>query len=570
MSRFSLCFTTAFSSAFVVNLLPGCAGHAGPHGFTTEGSSTAGSSGGNGASSSGSGNGVSVIVGSNGSLGSVDDGGALPAPVTTPMPGDGGVACPPGLACNVPCSGGASTTITGKVYDPAGKNPLYNVAVYVPAVALQPLPKGVLTGADACSCPALFKSGALAATSTAVDGTFTLTNVPVGEVTLALQIGKWRRAVKVTTAACMPNAQPDKSLKLPGTLAGAGPDDNMPDIAVSTGSADTLECLMTRIGVPGTEYVAGTGTTGHVHIFSGGNPKAIGLFGGIFGGGAVGGRPERHPMPGAPSSPTALWMTQAQLMPYDITLLSCEGEETFNANPAALEGYLNAGGRAFGSHFHYAWFGGPIGTMQNYSAPPDWGSNLANWTVDMDLGNGPVGGVIDTTLNGTTNPFPKGVVLKQWLAGVGALGTDGVPATDLAIYQPRYNAVVVAADKPSQPWITSDSATLKGGGDGGTSPQTMYFSFDTPVNAPSGPNGPQYCGRAVFSDLHVAGNPMTNDTGNALGIFGGGGQPPPGGCDATADLSPQEKALEFMLFDLSSCVVPDSVAPPVATPAPPR
>jgi hypothetical protein len=573
MSRFWLLFMAALACAFVVNLVPGCAGHAGSSGFRSEGSSGASSNGSSingGPSSGGGGNGASVVVGGNGSLGSLGDGGAAPAPMTTPVPGDAGVPCPPGLACNVPCSGGTSTTITGKVYDPAGKNPLYNVAVYVPATALQPLPKGVLTGADACSCSALFKSGALAATSTGVDGTFTLTNVPVGEVTLALQIGKWRRAIKVTTAACQPNAQPDKSLKLPGTLAGAGPDDNMPDIAVSTGSADTLECLMTRIGVPGTEYVAGTGTTGHVHIFSGGDPNpGGGLLGRIFGRGG-GGSPERNPMPGAPSSPTALWMTQAQLMPYDITLLSCEGEETFNANPAVLEAYLNAGGRAFGSHFHYAWFSGPIGTMQNYVAPPDWGTNLANWTVDMSAGNGPVGGVIDTTLNGTTNPFPKGVVLKQWLAGVGALGTDGVPAADVAIFQPRYNAVVVAADKPSQPWITSDSARVKGGGGGGTSPQTMYFSFDTPVNAPSGPNGPQYCGRAVFSDLHVAGNPTTNDTGNGFSLLGAGGKPPPDGCDSTADLSPQEKALEFMLFDLSSCVIPDSVAPPVATPTPPR
>jgi hypothetical protein len=464
---------------------------------------------------------------------------------------DGGVVCPSGLMCNVACSGGKSTTVTGTVYDPAARNPIYDVAVYVPATPLTPLPKGVPTGKDACSCGALFASGAVVNTTTAVDGTFTLTNVPVGSrVPLVIQVGKWRRLFHIPVTACTANPQPDRSLSLPNSVLPTDTDDNMPDIAVSTGFADSLECLMTRIGLPPTEYVAGTGTPGHVHVFSGGLVDGRSM---CTASGICIGQTEPVPMAGAPASNTDLWATTDQLMNYDITLLSCEGGETYDANPAALEAYLNAGGRVFASHFHYGWFAGPIATAslgQTYTAPADWGNDLATWSLDTVDNDGVVPGYIDTTLNGSTMPFPKGIALQQWLMENGALGVD-VPAGDLSIWSPRYNAVVDAMDTPSQPWITS--APSAGG-------NTMYFSFDTPVD-PTTPG--QYCGRAVFSDLHVAGDPTTTDNPD---------EAPPTSCD-TGDLSPQEKALEFMLFDLSSCVIPDNVPPPspdASLPPPPK
>jgi hypothetical protein len=447
------------------------------------------------------------------------------------------------------CQGGQSASITGKVYDPAGKNPLYNVAVYVPEDALQPLPIGVPIGTDACSCGALFKSRAVTSTTTQIDGSFTLPNVPAGKgVPLVLQVGKWRRSLHVDVASCQDNPQPDKSLTLPGTIPAGDTDDNMPDIAVSTGVADTLECLMMRIGLPASELVAGSSPAGHVHIFSGGEPGGTGKH--------TIGRPELPPFAGAPTSFTDLWASPTQLMPYDITLLSCEGGETYDANPPALEAYLNAGGRVFASHYHYAWFGGPIASGKWYQpplpavyAPPaDWGDSLAAWTKDEGNGESPIGGVIDTTLNGSTAPFPKGVALQSWLGDLGALGQDGVPAGQLSIFQSKYNATVTAANTASQPWILA-------GAKSSLPNATMYFSFDTPVNATTTDGGsPQYCGRVVYSDLHVAGNPETKDE-----------PPTPAGC-ASGDLSPQEKALEFMLFDLSSCVIPDTMQPPSSLP----
>jgi hypothetical protein len=519
-----------------VCLLGGCgSGHA---------SDTFGFTSGNGSSGSSSGGGPGDSTGA----GAPDAGAqSSPPPIFTNLdagpPGATGPsepACPAGLTCNVTCPAGMSTTITGKVYDPAGNNPLYNAAVYVPASPLQPLPKGVLTGTDACSCGALFQTGAVTNANTAVDGSFTLTNVPVGQdVPLVIQIGKWRRQFNVNVTACQNN--PQSKLAFLGTLPAGDTADNIPDIAVSTGGADTLECLLLRVGLPASEYVAGNATGGHIHIFSGGELSNAGSSGAGTGGGSA----ESPAMPGAPTSWTGLWDTQADLMRHDIVLLSCEGDETYNANPPALEAYLNAGGRAFGSHFHYAWFAGSL-SGENVPPPPaDWGTNLDEWGATS---NSTVTGhaAIVQTLNGSGQPFAKGQALDQWLEVVDALGVEGAPTGQLPIFYETQNA---GPTNKAQAWLTDDGTT-------------DYLSFDTPVNAPSLPDGgpPSYCGRAVYAGVHVGA-----DT-NAVSSHDQ--SPPPTGC-APGLLSPQEKALEFMLFDLSSCVLPDTVAPAADAGLPP-
>jgi hypothetical protein len=149
--------------------------------------------------------------------------------------------------------------------------------------------------------------------------------------------------------------------------------------------------------------------------------------------------------------------------------------------------------------------------------------------------------IVTTLPNGQA--FPKGVIFKQWLGNVGALGVNGAPSGELPIIQGMHNADVGAANTASQAWITADQSA--------TPPNvTQYFSFNTPTNAPIGDAGvPNYCGRVVYSDLHVGAASM--DTPGTI----------PAEC-RQQNLSPQEKALEFMLFDLSSCVTPDNEPPP--------
>lgn len=416
------------------------------------------------------------------------------------------------------CGAQPATSISGTVYDPAGHNPLYNVAVYVPNEALAPLP----TGASCDECDSLYTGNPIAASLTDSAGKFTISNAPVGaNIPLVVQIGKWRRQFTVANvAACTDNPQPDGMLRLPRNST----EGDLPKIAISTGGADTLECLLRRIGVDATEYVPGPDGAGRVHIFAGSARGGGAATGGTFGGGGADMDVVPNTSPAAPLASAALWSSSQTLMGYDIVLLSCEGQETVGMNQQALHEYADAGGRVFASHFHYSWFNtGPYGT-----------ENLANWTPGSnDIGD--ISGDIVTTLP-DGQPFPKGQALLEWLGHVGAL-----QGTSLPIQEARHNADVSPTHRPSQSWITAGAGSNAPGA-------TQYFSFNTPTAAALSPDS-MFCGRIVFSDLHV---------GAAAGDDPS--QPVPSSCAASA-LTPQEAALEFMLFDLSSCLTPDDRPP---------
>jgi len=410
-----------------------------------------------------------------------------------------------GLQCQQHACPRGGTTVSGRVYDPAAKNPLYNIAVYIPNEAVGQLS----LGASCASCDSLYTGKAVTSTLTDAEGKFTLKDAPDGtNIPLVIQIGKWRKQLTIpVVTACQDTPMPDKMLTLPRNQM----EGDIPNMAISTGAADTLECLLRRIGLDASEYVGGPAGTGRIHIFQGSPGR---------GSGAIG-TPMQAPntSPAAPLSPTALWNSAAELMKYDIVLLSCEGQETVNMNQQALHDYASAGGRVFASHFHYAWFNtGPYGA-----------ENLATWTTgSQDIGN--IGANIVTT-------FPKGMALAQWLQSNNALVNGELP-----IEMARHNADVASANTPSQAWITADQFARSRGA-------TQYFSFNTPTDAASKADGPGYCGRVVFSDLHVGA--ASHDMP---------AMPVPTSC-ADVDLSPQEKALEFMLFDLSSCVIPDNKPP---------
>jgi hypothetical protein len=89
--------------------------------------------------------------------------------------------------------------------------------------------------------------------------------------------------------------------------------------------------------------------------------------------------------------------------------------------------------------------------------------------------------------------------------------------------------------------------------------------------------------RVVQTDIHVKAAPVPSGESKDKSEPGTGGTPFPTGCTSVT-LSAQEKALEFLFFDLAACVQPDTqqpqpplvpppgvpTSPPPSAPPPPR
>ncbi len=396
------------------------------------------------------------------------------------------------LECQrVSCDKGKKTTVSGTVYDPSGSLPLYNVMVYVPNSKVLPIQHGASCICDVSGDP-------IASALTDTQGRFVMEDVPVGSsIPVVIQVGKWRRQLTLpSVSACVDN--PIKSTALT-RLPAKQSEGDMPRIALTTGGADALECLLRKIGIDASEFTQESGR-GSVNLYAGEggtNRYDTSMAGGV-----------------AFSGVKTLWDNIKTLSPYDVVLLSCEGTE----NPTnksmqarqAMQGYANTGGRVFASHWHNYWleFGPqPFPTIATF----DHQADLNDITADIDTS------------------FAKGKALSDWLVNVKGSTVPG--KIDIHAAQ---HTVDAASATVAQRWIYLSREH-----------SVQYLSANTPLGAAKD----KQCGRIVLSDIHVSSGDKSDP-----------GKPYPTGC-TTSGLTPQEKALVFMLFDLSACVTPDNEPP---------
>ncbi|PSM31325.1 hypothetical protein [Haliangium sp. UPWRP_2] len=436
-----------------------------------------------------------------------------------------------GLECNVDeskCTPNTPTSITGTVYIPSGTLPLYNAKVYIPTDPDPSHLPAVTTGIDlvngSCDRCDSTQSDGIASAVTDLNGKFTLSPVPVGVAfPVVIRVGKWRRVVMVPpiSTSCTSTPLTADQTRLPRTQA----EGNIPKIALTTGNADALECLLRgpKLGLADSEFTPPSGN-GRVNLYAGNGTS--GYMTGVNGGAAF-------------TAADPWWNQGANLAKYDIVLHSCQGGpgiyqagSAANAH-AALENYIAKGGRVFASHWHNIWIAGatPASLVPTVASFLD--GTTGNTGFQDDSGN-----PILATIN---QSFDKGKSLAQWLVNANAPG-----AITLGQLPIKFSRVTLRSRNPALTTNWADFSDPNAVADKVASPASQYFSFNAPVGAAAG----QQCGQMVFTDMHVSGDPK-GDRSIANGQ--NGATPFPSGCK-TPSLSPQEQALIFLLFDLTNCI----------------
>jgi hypothetical protein len=435
-----------------------------------------------------------------------------------------------GLRCfqgNCAEKGLPPTTLTGTVYAPNGTLPLYGVDVYVPESDPGPL----TPGAVCARCDLGLQGGSIVSTKTDENGHFVLENVPAtANVPLVIQTGKWRRQLTISNvASCEDQVLPATETRLPKNSS----EGDLPKIAISTGGADAFECLPLKLGIDPKEFTNPSGT-GHIHMYT--NPV-----GSLDGNGNPNGQGANKFATsnwtggtGNFGASQTLWSTVNNLKPYDIVILSCEGDQypgsKLDTGLAAMKAYADLGGRVFLSHWHNVWLEGASGA----AAPTEWavgtgiGGPVATWNNSQTSFNSPpyvIPGQNPDIIDEVNNP--KGPSFATWMMGPQVMGSTVRGVIPISAGRQTATGVGTGTERWTT-WTDANSVVY---------PQN--FQFTTPRELSSD----QRCGKVVFSDMHVASGSSSDPS---VGF--------PGGCNLSAGLTPQEKALAFMFFDIASCV----------------
>jgi Bacterial Ig-like domain (group 3) len=436
------------------------------------------------------------------------------------------ILCMTAVACGVAAA--QNTTISGTVYDPRGASglPLPNVLVYASTAAVTPPPSGVQCLTSANSTPT--GPNMVSYTYTAVDGTFTLQNIPENaSYTIVIQAGKWQRQFSETVGT-----SPLTSLVL--SMPANHTQGNMPYIAIATGSVDGAECVLRDMGISDSEFTDDNQTVnsgGFVHLYKGS---------------ANAGAEINASTPSETTLMTAIQSgtTTPILNGYDMVMFPCQSTASNQATPSGATNLLNfaeAGGRIFATHYSYAWLDPAVPYDAQFGA-------VANWTTGAEQ-------QITSGVGTVQENFSDGIFLADWLKDAGSTVAGTSNEVDISTLRTDVSSV----NAPAQSWVTLNSGQYPGQG---SATPVMQMTFNVPFGAPAA----SQCGRVMYNDYHVV---TVSDSGTIYPKeCPSYSATAPNNFNPSYTMSAQEEMLEYALFDLSTFVQPVVVPTVTVTFAP--
>jgi hypothetical protein len=448
---------------------------------------------------------------------------------------DGSTPCTGLCEDQVFCDDGGATTVSGTVYAPNGQEPLFNAVVYVPNAALPPITDGV--SCDRCEDEDLGEP--LVSAISAPDGSFELRHVPADtSFPLVIKMGKWRRVVTIPAVdPCTTRELTPAQTRLPRNKN----EGHIPHIAVVTGAVDALECVLYKAGLDESEFTRASGD-GRVHLYRSNGAWADEELEDICHNGCHNNRANNwrctlYDDVCGEQLAHNLYRDQARLDSYDLIFFGCDYDLNGSTRDSTwttedherLMAYGDKGGRLFLSHYTYEWL--------SRSRAPQGFRDLA------DYSGGWMEGLSDPSPAWVDTSFARGDLFYQWLDHVGATHADPSEG-HLLIHEPRTH--IREVHPPARQWVYTTQ-------DDHNRDSVQSFTFNMPVDV----DDDLTCGRGVYSAFHVV------DGSNLHQEYF------PNHC-STGPLTPQEKVLLFMMFDLAACVSDDDREPPPPPTCTPR
>jgi hypothetical protein len=415
-------------------------------------------------------------------------------------------SAPVGPAPNTPtfsstCNG-ASTLITGTVTAPNGTDPISNAQVYV---AVKTGAFSTTVSCELCDQPI---DQLAANTVTGADGSFSLdlgSLAPASQVALTINKGRFRRTTMVTVSPCATTKAGAPATELPGK-AGQGSD--IPKIAVASGNKDQLDTVLVSMGLD-----AAVG----FDCFEGRKPSTNPMYPLKALTSPCGSRGTLQPIEN-------LLTNESMLESYNLLFLSCAPGKFKSLTTAQqmsiaanVKTWVQKGGRLFATDNSYDYVA--------QAFPSDVGFLNGDGTVDAaDVGVGGVYPNPPVSYQGVVNDK----TLVAWLASVGALPA-GTSTLSLNGYLDHWS-VIQSVPMSTTDVVDATNAQAYPAGSTTAGPAMSYpqtVKFDV-----AGADG-SACGRTIYTSYHT----LETTT-------------------STSKLSPQERILEYLMFEAGSCLGP--------------